>query len=198
MIALKSVFTMLTQPAATIRRYLVHLPSGNPWFVFGGFVCSWYLFRFLKDIDLFRVRPSSVLILVPVELLLMLIFFFASAAVLHMTADFLGGGGRGITLFRLLLIDILPLWLLGPISYLFHTLTSLRVLSFILMSILLLWTLLLIVLSIKEVYRFTFTRALSTLLTPLAITAIGVFSSYFFLDTFGLNYFKDMIRFLLG
>ncbi len=198
MIALKSVFSMLAQPAQTTRRYLVHLPSGNPWFVFGGFIVSWYLFRFLKDIDLFRVRPSSMLVLVPIELALLLIFFFAAAAILHMTADFFGGGGRGLTLFRLLLLDILPLWLLGPVSYLSDAFPSLNLLGFALILSLLLWTLLLVVISIKEVYRFTLSRALSTLLSPLAIIAIGFSASYFLLDTFGLNYFKDMIRFLFG
>lgn len=192
------LFGILIRPVKTIRLLSISMPSSVPWIAFGGFCVSLYAARFVQNKEIFQTRPSSLLYLAPLEIFLILMALYCSSAILHMTADFLGGGGRGVTLFKLILLDTLPLWLLGPLNYLLHLATSMKTFNTITSIILLLWFVMLIVLNLKEIYRFSLGRALTTLILPVLICITGFGATYLFLDIYGLEYFKDFIHFLIG
>ncbi len=109
-------------------------------------------------------------ILAPVGLIVSLLVFsfflwFLSAAVLNLLAEFLGGRGRGATLFVLLAFAEAPALLTGPIRILRTTfLGPIAVLASIAVY---LWTLWLTVEAVGASHQLSFKRSLLAVVLPL-------------------------------
>ena len=94
--------------------------------------------------------------------LLVLICF---TALFHFTADFYGGRGRAKDLFYSFCLSLLPFILLLPLTLIW---SSLYIIAWI---VLWLWTIILKIVCVKEVYQFSYPEALATMILPLIILA---------------------------
>ncbi len=91
-------------------------------------------------------------------------FWFLSAAVLGLTAEFLGGRGRGYTLFVLLGLAVLPRVFEGPVALLGRFVGSwVTTLLSLGLSI---WGIVLVIVAIRETYQVSTARAVATFFVP--------------------------------
>jgi hypothetical protein len=108
---------------------------------------------------------------------LALAFAFVFSALLHLAADALRGAGSGIALFLSLLCCLLP-WLFATPLMLALTSLGFRYSSFLALSaVLTVWSVLLGVTSVREIYRFGLGRAVAVLLIPLLLLAAAAYGT---------------------
>ncbi|MBN1878696.1 YIP1 family protein [bacterium] len=164
---LAPITSIITQPAQTFRRMTLSHSGFAAMIVFSVFLLSVLGHVWCDQTDVYSGNPK----LFFVESLYLLLTIIAGilllTAVIHLSADFLGGGGRGRTLLFFLMLSSLPLWLTGPAACLLKIVFSLSGLYPIVMGLLALWSLYLVVIAIRELYRFTVWRAASALFIPL-------------------------------
>ena len=184
---IKQLNGMIFHPVNTIRKILLNQPARLAVTVFCGFLLSAGLAQWITH---FRPVSNGTMALATFylsELISILAVVFLMSSLFHLTADLLGGAGRGINLFFLSLISLLPLWLSGPLSLLFRLLLHQDATYAFLNGLLLFWSFLLFLVSVKELYRFTFPKAVAVVLMPLTI--IAVVSAAF--TIWGLNSFLE-------
>jgi hypothetical protein len=176
---LDHLFGMITHPAKTTRSILLGKPFTLSSIVFVGFLVSLLTSQWFQHNMVWMNRPMSFFEIVPLEIISIVAVLVVGSSLFHLTADFLGGGGRGMNLFFLIQISLLPLWLYGMLNILFSLLLKMQLLSNIAAAVLFFWSLVLMIISIRELYRFTIFRACVTIFLPLLfVFAIGSIVAY--------------------
>jgi hypothetical protein len=163
---------LMIKPTRTIRTLLLSNPAKLGWFVFIVFLASVFLRKFVMALDIWITRIPSFLVTLPLEAALWMFSLLLFTAILHLTADLLGGAGRGASLFFLLMSSTLPLCLIGPSSLLITALLQQPKIDFIITSILALWSICLVFLSIRELYRLSFQKSVAILILPFLMFAL--------------------------
>jgi hypothetical protein len=155
--SLETLYLLVTQPSRAFRTALDVRPAGLAAAVF-----VWALVaRTVGSMVHTGGGLGALLFWLASSGFLALILLFAGTALIHLVADFLGGRGSGSALFLALALSFLPMVFLpataiaGEVPYLVGRL------------VILVWQVSLMVVAIREVYRFETLRALATFLTPL-------------------------------
>lgn len=116
-------------------------------------------------------------------LLFTLVKWYLNTGILHLTAEFLGGNGRALSLLAVLGCVPLPTIFVAPLEVLLYALNIPRVYMVSLpFSI---WVFILMIIGIRSTYGFSMARSLGTILVPvgvmIAIMFILVFSTIGFI-----------------
>ncbi len=162
------VASMLTEPAITYRRLTLTNPGPPSLFVFAVTVLSVFMHLWSTQTDVYPANPALFVYEATYTFVILVIGILLLTAVLHLSADLLGGAGRGRTLLFFLMLSTLPIWAAGPLAFLLKVVFPLHGLYPFVVAFLLIWSVLLVVLSMRELYRFTFRRALIALILPCA------------------------------
>ncbi|MBN1296851.1 hypothetical protein JXA80_08710 [bacterium] len=162
---------VIIQPGRIFRELTLTHPGPLATTVLIGTMISTLAGVWASHHDALNVNPSAFTALAPFHILALLTGILLFSAVWHLSADLAGGAGRGLTLFLFVIISTLPIWLAGPSAWLLRVLTSLDGLYPIVLSVLLGWSLLLISIAVRLIYRFTPAKAAGVLFIPLAVLA---------------------------
>lgn len=171
---LKSVASLITHPGQTFRRLTLTSPVFPAIIVLIGTIASFLLFLWSGHHSVYSTNPQAFLAIAPFHLLATIAGLVLFSAVWHFTADILGGAGRGITLQYFVVLSTLPFWLIGPLAALFRTLLQMNTLFLASLGFLALWSAFLLVVSMKELYRFSAGKAFANLiLAPVCLVVIA-------------------------
>lgn len=94
------------------------------------------------------------------------------AAVWHLTADMVGGAGRGLTLFYFILISTIPLWIAGPAAWVLQIVFALKGIYTILLILLTAWMLGLLIQAFSQLYRFSAARSALVIFLPVLLFSL--------------------------
>lgn len=201
---LEIVYGILFQPVPTLRRLAARPPMGLAVFIFAvailissvaslqglpsgeGMDLSLRNFSGAGGVDpemftrwmaAFQSRLGMKLF--PFQLLISAVWWILSAALVHLTAEALGGRGRALSLLALIGIVQLPAVLLAPAAILGRLISPLVV--SLTTAGLSLWTLVLGILAIRENYGFSTGRAVGAMFLPVIGFFLAVFGGIVFL-----------------
>lgn len=170
----RPIVSLIAHPGNTFRRLTLVQPCPSALLVLLLFIISILGHEWTSQADVYRgnweafMLESFALILISVTGILIL------SAVVHLSADLLGGAGRGQTLMFFLMLSLLPLCLSGPAAFLLRSVFSMNGLYTIVLALLAIWSACFAIISIRELYRFTFARAVVALVAPVFLFgAIG-------------------------
>ncbi len=164
------LFGILFNPPKSIRMILLGKPLFPALISFSGFLISIFISQLLHIFSSGPPDSQALLFLFGFEIIGILFLIFLFSALFHLTADILGGGGRGINLFYFSLISLLPLWFRAVSTYLFEIVLSSPKADFWITIFLAAWSLIIFILCIGELYRFSFVKALVTFIIPVILT----------------------------
>lgn len=125
-------------------------------------------------------------------LVLTLVRWYIGAGILHLTAEFLGGKGRAISIFAVLGCIPLPTIFVAPLAVLLY---ALNIQSGYMISLPFgIWVFVLMIIGLRSAYGFSTARALATIMVPvgafLAIATILVLSTISFIVPLIQNFQK--------
>lgn len=168
MIYLDFFVGVLTAPFATLRTLAA---TPRP----GAAVVVHSLIILITTLAGAYVAPGAAPLALPVGAGLAVVFgllgFFLYTAVLHLSAEFLGGQGRALALFTTLAFASAPGVLLAPFGL---AVRAAPPMFYYLVSVVLgLWVLVLHLLSIQAVHRLSLWRSLAAFLLPWAMVVVA-------------------------
>ncbi len=169
----QSLTGILLKPESTFRRLLLRQPMGLALLsllltLISGFASQW-----AAHADIFSANPVAFFASLPLKLIIFFCLLFLLSALWHMTADILGGAGRGFTLLLLIAVALIPFWLIGISAFLFLVILNLPVVHTGVSWVLVFWSMLLIVSAVKALYRFSWIRSLVTLVLPVVLFGLA-------------------------
>jgi len=168
------MLSLTTTPFRTFRRSTLSNPVFPALFILLGSVASLLLTLWSEHHEIYSANLSAFSAVIPFFIAIFLIGTILFTAIWHFSADILGGAGRGLTLQYFVFLAYLPLWLTGPIAFLLKVVVKKPASYPIVFCILVCWTAFLLIAAMKELYRFTFLKALLNLiLSPALLTAIA-------------------------
>ncbi|MBN1552702.1 YIP1 family protein [bacterium] len=187
---------MFSHPIKTVRKILLGKPFLLASVIFLGCCISLFITQWIINKPQLQENLTPFVKFYIIELIAGLIGCFVFSSIIHMTADFFGGAGRGINTFLLMIIATLPLWLLGPLAAVFILLMNLPNVYLIAAICILLWSFFLFIGSTRELYRFSTLKAFTIVILPLAgISLLAIVIVYFKLPSITLE-LKNMIELL--
>ncbi|MBN1356071.1 YIP1 family protein [bacterium] len=166
---LRNIKGILLNPVRTIRKLLLGTPIVFSLIVLAGFLLSMVLTQWITRFPLAPGEAAFIMKTFAPQCVLLLVVLFLGTALIHLTADLLNGAGRGLNLFLLSLISLLPFWFAAPLALLFDWLIPAGVFLTGFLLSLGLWSLSLFLIAIREIYRFNIRKAFLTLFIPAAI-----------------------------
>lgn len=139
-----------------------------------------------------QLWPLFATIGISLLLVFTLVRWYVSAAILHLTAELLGGKGRAISIFAVLGCITLPTIFMAPLVVLLY---ALNIQSGLMISLPFgIWVFVLMIIGLRSTYGFSVARALGTIIIPvgvfLAIITILVLSTVGFMVPLVQNFQK--------
>jgi hypothetical protein len=172
---------MVVRPGKTFRMLLLSKPVPLAIMVSLGALISFITGQWIHFSQVWNRYPSDAFPVISMQILLLGVGLLVFSGMIHLTADMFGGGGRAMNLFYFLQISLLPFWLVGPGIFLIK-ISGLDNLNKYLAGILIFWFLCFLVTGIREIYRFSFLRALSVILIPIFLSVLvvlfGIYSGW--------------------
>jgi len=169
---LKNLSGMILHPAKTTRKLLLGTPMNLSFVSLAGILLSLGITQWLDRLPSITNEPVFFIRLFLSECAFILLFLFIYTSIIHLTADLLKGAGRGVNLFLLTIISFLPFWLMAPAALVFSLLLPIPMVLTAIIAGLSIWSLCLLIVSIREIYRFSTGKAVLTLLVPLGIAVL--------------------------
>ncbi len=164
-----NLWGLVIHPVKTMRMLLLGKPFWLAQVVVLGVFISLFSAQFILNFDAFHAQPSSFFSLIPLEIVSLVVTIFTLSAIWHLTADMLGGAGRGLNLLLLIVISMLPMWLVGIFSFLFILISDIPLMYQISVGAVSIWSVILMIVSMRELYRFSHGRAVFTFMLPIII-----------------------------
>jgi Yip1 domain len=166
---MKNLSGMILHPVKTSRKLLLGTPLNLSLISLAGFLLSLGVTQWINRLPSIKGETAFFARFFLSECAYLLLAIFIYSSVVHLTADLLKGAGRGVNLFLLFVISLLPLWLMAPAALIFSLLLPLQPVFTTILSGLVLWSVCLVIISIREIYRFSTAKAVLALLIPLGI-----------------------------
>ncbi|MCD4652831.1 YIP1 family protein [bacterium] len=169
-----TISSLITKPFQTFRRLTLTNPVLAALLVVVGTIITLLINQWASHHKIYSTNPAAFTTLIPFYILVFMTGNILLAAIWHMTADILGGAGRGLTLQYFVSLATLPLWITGPAAILLKIFLAMDGFYPIILGLLFSWTIFLLTAAIKELYRFSLYKALLNLfLGPVLLTAIA-------------------------
>jgi hypothetical protein len=169
---------IIIHPVKTTRMTLLGKPGRIAFAVLAGFLMSYFLADWMNHANIWMEHPPSFFQLLPFKILALMFVLAVTSGMIHLSADILGGGGRAVTLFFLLLMSLLPLWLYGPFASLLIFL-NLPAWIWLVEWVLGAWSFVLFLICIRELYRFDLLKTFLTVAMPALFMLIIGISVYY-------------------
>ena len=159
-------------PIPTIRRLLLAGPKGLGSMIIIVFILLMIVSNVISAPDAWENKPVTQLEIVGLQIITLALGILLFVSIVHLSADFLGGAGRGISLLYLEFSAFLPFWFFKLSSMIIENVFELFIVHQIISLCMIFWFILLTTFNIKELYRFSWLKTLLALIIPIAVTSI--------------------------
>ncbi len=185
----------LLHPIKTVRRLLLSGPVGLGSFIIIIYLALMIAANIIAAPDAWHSKPFDQINILALQMLALGFAIIIIVSIVHLSADFLGGAGRGISLFYLQLAAMLPFILSKLSAILFLSIFQHYLVHQVILVICLLWFAVLTTANVKELYRFTWIKAFSTLLIPaILVLLLAVILATGIHSTASDRWFQELIR----
>lgn len=184
---LELLYGILFQPTGTLARIAREVPLLYSFTIFLGVNLINLLITFLTargefnsfarglDLPPDGLGPVITVVGTVVLLLFALVRWYIGTGILHLTAEFFGGQGRALSLLAVLGCAALPAIFTAPVEVLLYALNAPAFLGTLMGLPLGIWGLYLMIIGLRETYRFSSSRAIAVFVIPfVAVLFIGI------------------------
>lgn len=168
-----SLTGILIKPESAFRRLLLRQPIGLALISLVLTLVSGFASQWASQAGIFSANPGAFFGSLPLKLIIFFCLLFLLSALWHMTADILGGAGRGFTLLLLVVVAMVPFWLIGISAFIFLVAMSLPIVHTVVSWVLVTWSFILVTTAVKSLYRFSWIRSLLTLILPVILFGLA-------------------------
>lgn len=171
---LSIILNVLVSPSKITRKVITRKPTMSALVILGLVALSATVFSELTAQSRLELAPMKLVGQVVMRFVFSAMVLFIGAGVLHLVADLLGGGGSGASLLLLLYIGAAPALLLAPGALALHYAGQLAppLTPLVFKAVIGIWIIILDWIFIREIYRFSLSKALLVLLLPCLVLGL--------------------------